>query len=421
MNPLRERPFLEHDGAYLLALPAALSRDVDTLMESRLLAARPGFSKQRAATLDRLAIGYLRNLLPGAATHLNLHYEGAELDGLVLFEHTAIVLEGKASQISAAGQRGDLDRLRADVARAVEDAWRQGARARDYLLRAGDSVFTNERGEETLRIPSGQVREVILVNPTLHELAGLAQQLPRLRALGLFGSAEYPWSIYINDLRVIADTCENAAIFLHYLIWRNRLPLGERLVTSDEIDLWGAYLLGERFGGLARDGHMILGNSSTDFDAYYDGLAGRGPAVDPPKKFLPDAVRAFVNQVDAARLPGWREAAGVCLDLSIPELALVDAKMREVARKAASGDPVAICVGRVLLVGVRPGTNPSVVLTLFDAGEDDPSFAVACRLDRSGEPEIAWAQYRKAVTFDLSEFEERAFAAAARSVAAPDS
>lgn len=421
VHPLRERPFLEHDGMYLLALSAALSRDVATLMESRILAARPGFAKQRAATLDRLAIGYLVTLLPGAAAHLNLHYEGAELDGLVLFERTAVVLEGKASRISAAGLRGDLERLRADVGRAVEDAWRQGARARDYLLRAGDSVFTNEGGQEILRIPSGQVREVIIVNPTLHELGGLAQQLPRLRSLGLFGSGEYPWSIYINDLRVIAETCENSAIFLHYLVWRNRLPLGERLITSDEIDLWGAYLLGERFGGLAGDGHMMLGNSSTDFDAYYDGLAGRGPTVDPPKKFLPDAIRAFVNQVAAARPPGWREAAGVCLDLSIPELAFVDANMREVAKEAASGDPVALCVGRVLLVGVRHGTNPSLVLTLFNAGEDDPSFAVACRLGRSGEPEIAWAQYRKAVTFDLSEFEERAFAAAARSVPASDS
>lgn len=415
VNPLRERPFLEHDGTYLLALPGALSRDVDTLMESRVLMARHGFARQRARTLDHLAIAYLSRLLPAAATHPNLHYDGAELDGLVLFERTAIVLEGKASRISTAGQRGDLDRLRADVGGAVEDAWRQGARARDYLLRAGDSVFTNERGGEVLRIPAGQVREVVIVNPTLHELAGLAQQLPRLRSLGLFGAGEYPWSIYINDLRVIAETCENEAIFLHYLTWRNRLPLGERLTTVDEIDLWGAYLFGERFAGLSGGGRMILGNSSTDFDAYYDGLAGRGPRVEPPRKFLPDAIRAFVSKVATARPPGWREAAGVCLDLSIPELAFVEVKMRDLAREAAPGDPVALCAGRVLLVGVSRGTNPSVVLTVFDASENDPTFAVACRLGRSGEPEIAWGQYRKPVTFELSEFEKRAFAAAASS------
>jgi hypothetical protein len=145
VNPLRERPFLEHHGTYLLALPAALSRDVDTLMESQVLAARPGFARQRAATLDRLAIAYLSTLVPGAASYANLYYEGNELDGLVLFERTAIVVEGKASQISVAGQRGDLERLRADVGRAVEEAWRQGARAREYLLDDGDSVFTNQR------------------------------------------------------------------------------------------------------------------------------------------------------------------------------------------------------------------------------------------------------------------------------------
>ncbi len=88
VNPLRERPFLEHRGAHMLALPAALSRDVDTLMEARVQAARPGFARQRAATLDRLVAGYLTRLLPGSSSHLNLHYEGAELDGLVLFERT---------------------------------------------------------------------------------------------------------------------------------------------------------------------------------------------------------------------------------------------------------------------------------------------------------------------------------------------
>jgi len=219
---------------------------------------------------------------------------------------------------------------------------------------------------------------------------------------------------------VIAETCENAAVFLHYLTWRNRLPLGDRLAAFDEIDLWGAYLLGERFGGLSRDGHMILGNCSTDFDAYYDGLMGQGPRVDPPKKFLPDAIRAFVNEVAGAHPPGWREAAGVCLDLSIPELAFVHVKMREVARQAASGDAVALCAGRVLLVGIGPRSNPSIALALFDAGDADTTFAVACRLGRSGEPEIAWAKYRKAVKFELSEFEKAASLAGARAIEQAD-
>jgi hypothetical protein len=412
-NPLRDRPFLEYQGQYMLALPGALSRDVDTLLESRLLAGSRGFSKQRAKTLDGLAVGYLGRLLPGAETYANLHYEGTELDGLALFERTALVVEGKGSGISVQGQRGDTTRLLRDIRDAVEDAWRQGSRAREYLLRAGDVVFTDERGTEVLRIPSGQVREVIIVNPTLHELAGVAQQLPRLRALGLFAAAEYPWSVFINDLRVIAETCENAAVFLHYLVWRNRLPLGDRITVTDEIDLWGSYLFCERFTGLQGGGRMIIGNASTDFDAYYDSLAGRGPKREPPRRFLPDSVRVFVSRLADTRPPGWREATGVCLDLSIPELAFVDTKLREVATEAALAGPVSLVAGRVLLLGLPRRMNASEALMLYDPGEGDPTFAVACRLGIAGEPEIAWAQYRKAFTFDLSDFEEQAFEAAA--------
>ncbi len=412
-NPVRDRPFLEFEGQYLLALPGALTRDVDALLEDRVLSRNPGFSKQRAKTLDCLAVGYLSRLLPGAATYTNLHYEGTELDGLVLFDCTALVVEGKASGISVQGQRGDTARLLRDIENAVEDAWRQGSRAREYLLRAGDPVFTDEHGVEILRIPSGEVREVVIVNPTLHELAGFAQQLPRLRALGLFKAGEYPWSVFINDVRVIAETCENPAVFLHYLVWRNRLPLGDRIRVTDEIDLWGSYLFCERFTGLQGGGRMIIGNASTDFDAYYDGLAGRGPKREPPRKFLPESVRAFVGRLAVRRPPGWREATGVCLDLSIPELAFVDAKLREVASEAAVAGPVSLVAGRVLLLGLPRRVNASEGLMLYDPGEGDPTFAIACRLGNTDEPEIAWAQYRKSFTFELSDFEEQAYAHAA--------
>jgi hypothetical protein len=103
----------------------------------------------------------------------------------------------------------------------------------------------------------------------------------------------------------------------------------------------------------------------------------------------------------------------VCLDLSIPELAFVDAKMEVVATEAALGEPVGLIAGRLLLVGIGRRTNASVALTFFDAGDSDPTFGVACRIGLSGEPEIAWAQYRKPVTFELSDVDEQAFEAVA--------
>jgi hypothetical protein len=408
-SPLVERPLIEFEGSYALCVPGMMNRDAVTLLESRLKD-KPAFIRRRAKTLDRLAVEYLASMLPGSKPYANLFYEGTELDGLVLFERSAFVVEGKGSTISVPARRGAIDRLRRDIARAVEQAWEQGARAREYLLEPGEKIFTDERGREQLRIPAGVVREVVIVNPTLHELAGHATQLPRLRSLGLFPAGEFPWSVFINDLRTISETCENAAVFLHYLEWRGRLPLGDRLEVGDELDLWASYLLSERFGALEGSGMLMVANASTDFDAYYNGILGHGPVVPKPRKFLEQPVLGFVDRMAARRPAGWREAAGACLELSAPELGLVCLKAEDVARRAAeSGEVVGLDLDRVMVVGVPPGRNPAISLFGFEPSQADPTILIAVQLDGRGHVEVSWASYRKPVSFKLSPLERALF------------
>lgn len=404
VHPLRDRPFLEHSGNYVLMTPAALSRDVNRLLEARLLDERPAFSQQRAKVLDRLAVDYLMKMLPGARGFTNLFYNGAELDGLVLYDAIALVVEGKASDLSVPARRGDLRRLHADLQASVEAAWRQGARAREYLLTTDYSVFTDDNGLEVFRLSAGIVQDVIIVNPTLHELAGFGPQLASVRAIGLFPEGDLPWSVFINDLRVISETAENSAVFLHYLRWRKRLPLGDKVTVSDEIDLWASYLLAERFGPLHDGGQVLIGNASTDFDAFYDGLANRGPAVNAPRKFLPDVVRHFINRMASERPPAWLEAAGACLDLSLPELAVVDANAAEAGLVAEGDEEAWWIVGRLALVGLPPSTNPVAWAAVATPPDGDPTFVVVVQAGRDG-PRVTWATYRKEVTFELSDFE----------------
>jgi len=406
-SPLVERPFLEFKGRYLLAIPGMVVRDTLALLEDRFMTRKESFSSARAKTLDALATQYLSDMLPGSLAHTNLQYADAELDGLVLFENLAFVVEGKGTALSVQRHRGDVRRLLRDIGKAVEDAWTQGARAREFILRDGDSVFRDSRGVE-IRIPAGSVREVIIVNPTLHELGGHAPQLGRLRALGLFPKGELPWSVYINDLRVIAETCGNPAVFLHYLTWRSRLPLGEGITVSDEIDLWGCYLNNERFGMLADSGKVIVANSSTDFDAYYDGLVGRGPKKARPAKFPREPVTSFVERMASERPSGWREASGVCLDLSVPELAVVSAKATDVARLASrAGRRVQLEVGRVMIVGFPTGSPASSVLDDAEPS-NDATLVIYCQEGKANKGEIVWAKYAKDVTFELSDFERAA-------------
>lgn len=419
VNPLRERPLLRMGDEFVLAIPGMLTRDADALLEHRLLAGRPNFPRQRANTLDRLAVKYVSDVLAGSAAYTNLYYEDTELDGLVLFDDVAVVIEGKAGGMSVPARRGDVRRLREDIQRNVEDAWRQAARARAYLMREEDSIFRNEDGEVALRVPAGSVRDVVIVNPTLHELGGHASQLGGLRALGLFPEDELPWSVYINDLRVIAETSDNAAVFLHYPVWRSRLPLGGGVVVWDEIDLWASYLMCERFTPLSEHGKIVVANSSTDFDAYYDGLAGHGPRSKRPAKFLKEPVRSFVSRMAEERPAGWRSAAGACLDMSIPELAVVVTKATGIAKEAArENSVVGVEVGRLSLLGVPSDHEARAVVSDYAVPDADPTLIVACRLTTDGKAEVAWAGYRKPVTFELSAFERAAFDAASPFAAA---
>jgi hypothetical protein len=412
-TPLRIKPFLKFNDEYILTIPGAIGRDSPVLFEDALISGKPRFSQQRAKTLDQLAVRHLTALLPGATAVTNVFYEGNELDGLVLFDDVVLIVEGKGSALSVQGQRGDVRRLKRDIEDAVEDAWKQGARARDYILRQGDSVFVDEAGKEVVRIPSGAVSAVFVVNPTLHDLAGHASQLGRLRSLGLFPGQEFPWSVYINDLRVIAETCDNAAVFLHYLTWRNRLPLGMDVEVMDEVDLWSAYLNGERFGVLHDGGKMMVANSSTDFDAYYDGLAGRGPKAKRPHKFLPEPAKGFVDRLADEKPRGWREATAACLDLSIPELAALSAKWESLARQAATeGRRIVLEFGRVALIGTGSEVNPIEAIGELPLASTNATIVVVCQARRKGgTPRLAWAGYLKPVTFELSDFERRALKA----------
>jgi hypothetical protein len=181
--------------------------------------------------------------------------------------------------------------------------------------------------------------------------------------------------------------------------------------VSDEIDLWASYLLCERFGILHDGGKVMIANSSTDFDAYYDGLAGRGPKAKKPRKFLPEPLRSFVDRLATERPEGWREAAAACLDLSIPELAAVSTKAAEVAREAAARDKrVALEIGRVVILGIGPDVNPEDAVRGLPQGPSDPTFVVVCQARRKGgSPRVVWAAYLKAVSFELSPFERAAF------------
>ena len=336
-NPLEQRPIVRRDSRYMLPVPGMIAREYPTIVEPDMLREYKQFDRRRAKVLDRLAVGYLAEALSGSVAHVGLFYpifegevaKNPECDGLILFDRVAIVVEGKGSSLSTAARRGDVKRAQSDLQRSIEAAALQGSRVKRYLLSGAPATFYDTRGEEVLRVEPGSVDVVHIINPTLHQLADYGMHPVRLRAMGL-NESERAWSVYINDLRIITEVIENPAELLHYMTWRSRLPLGERVFAIDEIDLFGSYLLRQQFRELEDDatGHITVTGSSTDFDTYYMGQTGHGPRSKKPQMFSISAVRAFVKRMSRDRPPGWLDAAGVCLDLSLGELAFLEVEMR---------------------------------------------------------------------------------------------
>lgn len=400
MNPLVDRPFLHWSDRFILPVPGMLAREYPTLLEEDLLREHKGFAKHRARVLEQLTIKYLSSALPRSSTYSNLYYETSadgeirryELDGLILFDRVAFIIEGKATALSLQSQRGDLTRIQRDLGRAVEEAYEQGARARDYMNSPNGATFTDDKGNPLLRIEPGSFDYTFIVNPTLHSLADHAPQLGRLRALGLFARGDFPWSVYINDLRVICEMIQAPSELIHFLIWRAALPLGERVIAVDELDLFGSYLFGERMARVFEDEEIIMQviSSSTDFDDYYMGLTGGGPKKRKPELFTIPLVREFLTRMTDEQPAGWLEASFACLDLSLQDLAFVDVTAPRTLEGLPRDEYDIRGYGKCLLIGLGEDLNWQVASE--HARSIDPSAERVIFVQRSdSDTKIVWA------------------------------
>ncbi|HWC15355.1 MAG TPA: hypothetical protein VG929_12305 [Actinomycetota bacterium] len=374
-SPLVTRPFVSWNGRYLLPAPGIVGREYVTLIERHLNQPSRNFHKRRAQMIDDYAIELIASRFPGCHSYGHLFYtppgEGeAETDGLILWDDIAVVVEGKGARLGPSVDRGDVARLRSDIASTIEHAWAQGKRVREQLLSESGAEFHAESGE-IIRVEPGEVSSVFVINPTIHLMSDYAPQLSRLQHLGLFADGEYPFSVYVNDLRIIAETLTGPAEFLSYLSWRSKLPLGDLVLVGDEIDLLGTFLLR---GQLLRrleiyPGDLIVINGSTvDFDDFYMADATGNTRARQPKMFSVPPVTRFIERLEQDRPEGWRAAAEVALELSLAELILTKVIIKQMSGITLEDDQ--FLVVPLSALPVAEGDVPA---------DDDPSLGFIVR------------------------------------------
>ncbi len=326
-----EKPLIRHNGEYYCFGPQILFRNIGNILESWLEKVdndyfNGSYQKRRSAYLEQKSMDYFARALPRSEVYPKLYYNAmvngipkrCETDGIIIFDTQLFIIEAKAGSLSLSARRGGLERTMGDLKELVDGAYTQANRTLAYIKSNATPTFEDEQGNTVLKIDDkSSIKHTYLVNVTLANLSHLAIQLNSLKQFNLIQGGEWPWSVFINDLRIISEIVESPSIFLHFLqrrITANDYPQFE---AADELDFFmyylhdGLYLQAkyyQQFDLLGVTGY------TEDLDRYYDFLAGRVSSGEKPILEISDEYKRLVSLIEATGKLGFTDVTTVLLD-----------------------------------------------------------------------------------------------------------
>lgn len=350
---VESKPLVEHAGEYHCYAPALFYHYAVGILEDLLKERDQNYfgrryAPQRAAYLEGRALGHLSDLLPGAEAYGPLYYrireedgsyKRVETDGVILYDNNVVIVEAKAGLFSDSARRGSLLRMRRDAKDLVDKAYGQAARTRKYISEEAVPRFEHEDGSEALVMrDKGQYENFYLVNVTLAHLGPVSARLSTLRALELVDGDGWPWSVFVDDLRVVSEILDSPSEFLLYLKGRIRSNDHGKVISFSELDLLGYFLQeGLEFEHEYYDSYdrVILGVYDTPLVDHYEYLAGRMPTGPKPRLNAPEDLRQMVADLERAGRLGFTEVTTTLLRLGLGTQEDMLERLEQVKRMSA--------------------------------------------------------------------------------------
>lgn len=362
-TPIRTRPFLiwsigvdgsDADPRALLINPSALDVDMASTMEALLNREFPrNWSQKRAQVVDEYAVRLLSERLPGCSKVSGLYVRDLvskqefEMDGLVIADDVALIVEGKGAPLKLASLRGDVKRLLSQFHGLIAEAWEQLQRDQEALFGSSSAAFQIVRSEagdsvENISRRLGSVRRIYPVIPTLDGLGEAGSNLSMLYALGILPDQASPWIVSVPDLALVVETLRNAPEFLAYLRFRERWSKHPQIQVHDEVEMLAMFLegtgmhfrlsqLGDKENGIA-----YISGGQARFDDYYAYLNGDGPVAEQPRKKMTPRVRRAVGELMRVKPEGWLDAAVALLSTSMADSMAFDEAWSSIDRNLQS-------------------------------------------------------------------------------------
>jgi hypothetical protein len=346
VNILHERPVIRYESGYFCPVPHLLPWSIKPAFERVLSAISnwDAYQKQRSSYLVTTALRYFTDMLPQATTYHGLFYpldggQRAELDGLVLFDRYAFLIEAKAGSLGAARRGGKL-KIKSQLEALVGDAADQVVRAHNYVRANDTPVFTLEGGC-MVTLDKARHCEHVLVTLTLDSLDLFTAEMYQMRDIGVVTTQDLPWCISLTDLRCISEILTRPFELTHYLRWRLS-TIEDSSVSGGKDELtWLAVYLKEGPGRPAPPAsynHLVFTSYTDDFDAYFMYKEGTRtiPATRPAQP-LPRSLDRLCDALTSESPYGFTEVCECLLDLSFEERRHFAQKLVELAFNETKG------------------------------------------------------------------------------------
>ena len=326
-NTLYERPFIRRGERYWMVLSPIIQTVVLTTFYFDLMQVasyRPTFEQARGRWLESKTAEYLRRVFNDEEVLLNPLYPGGnELsDVLVLHDQKLLIFQCKSKGLTfEARMGGNAQQLKADLEKAVKDAFSQGVRARKYLLDTPQPVLRFKDRDHELQIDRSQVNGVFIINVTA---ASLQNNLTTRWAsvnphLGLFTSGDYPWSLSLVDLDVLTEILPEPAHFLHFATRRRAIEHASREIIGNELYLLGFYLAQGLYFDLPefeKIDSVTLDNMSHTINEYMFKKHILGDSVVKPSTPIPPGFAELITGISASGAAYRVDVAMALLDFS---------------------------------------------------------------------------------------------------------
>ena len=366
-NTLYERPLIHHNGQYWMILTPIINPVLMNTFFFDLMADdsyKPTFEDSRGKWIETETYRFLLRIFPHNEVFLNpLYPNGDELsDVLVLHDQKILIFQCKAKSLTLSARMGkDSSQLKLDLKKAVENAYLQGARARNHLLSGKQSMFWSKGKSERHIVKGSRINGVYIINVTQASLQNIVTRWSVLSPpLGLFQDKDYPWSVSLTDLDTITEILNRPEQFLHFIKRRLRIEYISSEVLGDELDILGFYLSQGLYFESSEfkntDSVMLSGMShAVDkymFEKYTLKISTSKPLPPTPKGFM-----AIIGDIMRLKTQYRIDVAMALLDLSynarcsftmhyshIQELAIGDHKIHDCSMYSNSLDSK-ICKG----------------------------------------------------------------------------